>query len=74
MECPKNSKIDGGIIPAGFSCPYTNECGDFKDVACNFEGCPVSNGKAVGNNFSCAAARAFDIFSDIFEVKNGTEE
>lgn len=50
-----------GRVPAGSSCPFSARCG-LKEVACNGDGCPVSDGKTTGVAFSCAVARAFEMF------------
>lgn len=46
------SKLVDGLVPEGKSCPYTDVC-DLK------KNCPKV--QATPNNFSCGAARAFDI-------------
>jgi len=57
------SILINGKIPAGVSCPYSYEC-EFKYVACNGEGCPVTEGNTVDHDFSCGAARLFALIGD----------
>lgn len=59
-----SSKLIGGNVPAGESCPYDDEC-DFKDIACNGTGCPVSNGKTQSIPFSCGLARFFVLCNNL---------
>lgn len=54
-------KMDGGLIPKGYTCPYNVKCGDFQNIACNGQGCPVGNGRSHVVDFSCALARGFEI-------------
>ena len=49
------SKLTAGLIPASTPCPFLDKC-KFK-----VHTCPGVDGKTKPNNFSCAAARAFDM-------------
>ncbi|MFA7219060.1 MAG: hypothetical protein WC119_00850 [Synergistaceae bacterium] len=64
---------DEGKIPIGYTCKYSAEC-NFKDVARNWEGCPVCNGKTHTVEFSCANARAFKISDNSIEFEDKWDE
>jgi len=57
------SKLTNGRILSGTTCPYSKDCGSIKVTACNGQGCPVSEGKTTKVNFSCGAARGFDMIN-----------
>jgi hypothetical protein len=51
---------ENGCIPENTTCPFSDEC-TFKHMACNGDGCPVSNDGTVDYEFSCGAARLFEL-------------
>jgi hypothetical protein len=54
-----NVLVDG-FFPKDITCPFSDEC-PFKSMACNGNGCPISDGNTVDYKFSCGAARLFDL-------------
>lgn len=56
-------KLVNGNIPAGETCSFSDEC-YFKEIACNGEGCPVAENCTVDYDFSCGAARFFNLFKE----------
>ena len=57
----KGEPNGAGLIEAGESCCYSDECKG-KDMACNGDGCPIADGKATDVDFSCGLARFFKTF------------
>lgn len=64
------TQLNKGKIPKGVTCPYSDDCGSCKVTACNGNGCPVAYGKTIEHDFSCAAARGFDM---IFNMEKRDE-
>lgn len=54
-----------GLIQPGETCKFSDEC-YFKEMACNGEGCPVSDGMTVKHTFSCGAYRLFKLTERIW--------
>lgn len=54
-----------GKILKGDDCPYKNDCGKFKETACNGEGCPFIYGETHDRDFSCATARFLKLIGDV---------
>jgi hypothetical protein len=55
-----------GMIIKGDMCPYVDECG-LSDVACNGKGCPFGRGETSKFDFSCGAARFFELCEKLKE-------
>lgn len=55
------SNLVYGSIPAGESCFASSAC-EVKHMACNGNGCPVSDGKTIDRCFSCATVRLFELY------------
>lgn len=53
-----SSKLVNGLIPAGMSCPFLDNC-KFK-----IHHCPGVDGKVKSNTYSCAAARMHDMIEN----------
>jgi hypothetical protein len=60
---------NGLLIPAGVMCPFVDGC-EFKYVACNGDGCPFAKGYTSDLNFSCGAARFFDLLEEREDVSD----
>lgn len=52
----REKQLKGGLIPVGSECPFKEHCEMAKDDSC------FHTGKSHPVSFSCAIARAFDMF------------
>jgi len=57
-------KIENGLIPKGYACPYSDECGASKFIGNDgeWDQCPVAN-KIHTIDYSCGMARAYHLIN-----------